>query len=344
MENNQKKNSGLIVLVILLILCVIGLAGYVIYSNLLKTKDKKIDNNLSTYTKNSIVKKSEIPSNLSDYSMLYWNYNEIYNYYFKMNENDKRINIDTSFKDVKVDSNKLYWNIDGNWVSDKNIVDDVKYFNMSINPLNSEYFIVVTEANKIYYITFEDVCFYCDGENLKELSYEMYSKFKYNEISFQGVISKVSEKIFTECEGWKEYYFEIEGNIYVLNRDNKLTKLDEFMKDVTITRLNNTCSPAYGLPLTIEQDGTINGIVDEKNDKINVKHYILLVKNENDYYHIVVDKDDNLYIVNKDQKNQSVYDKVTNFTYEKDEYGNEKLIIDTENSKSIIKEIKQSSN
>ena len=42
--------------------------------------------------------------------------------------------------------------------------------------------------------------------------------------------------------------------------------------------------------------------------------------------------DDNLYIIDKDSKNQSVFDKVINFSYKKDEYGNEKLDIDLENN------------
>ena len=48
MEENKKKNSGLIVLVILLILCVIGLAGYIVYDKVFE--NTKVINNTTTTT------------------------------------------------------------------------------------------------------------------------------------------------------------------------------------------------------------------------------------------------------------------------------------------------------
>lgn len=348
----KKDVKGVIWLIVILIVIILGMIGYIIYDKVFLNDNPQNNNTTSTTTKpkENVPGTVDIVDDLSEYSLLYWNYEEIYNYYFKMNDNETKINIDKYFKDVKVDNKKLYWNIDNQWISDKNIVDNVMYFNMAIGPLGDEYFIVVTETSKIYFITFENICFYCeeDGETTSYISLtnELYSNFKYNEIIANGKIDKVSAKAFTECEGWNEYYFEIDNTIYVLNRtDYKLEKLDSFMpkryKD-SITDLHNTCNPGYRFPLNIELDGTIKGIVDSNNDLIKVKHYVSLVKDENDYYDIIVDKEDNLYIVDETSKTQSVSDKVKSFKYTKDEFGNEKLDIDLENNSNIIKEIKRS--
>lgn len=344
-ENNNSKRLNWIIITITVL--VLGIVGYIVYDNFLKV-DKTVPNynNSTTTTTTSTTPASStrdknLPSDLSDYNLLVWNYEEIYNYYFKMNDDDQKINLDSSFKDVKIENNKLYWNIDNKWVNDKNIVDDIKYFYMNISPLNSEYFIVVTETNKIYYITFEDVCFYCEeADTYVSLTSELYNKFKYNEINVSGKINKISAKLFAECEAWNNYYFDIENKIFVLNGlELKLEDLNSFMAQNTITSLDNTCSANYILPLTIELDGTIKGIIDENNNLIEVKYYILLEKAENDYYDIIIDKNNNLYIIDRESNQQKIYDKVLNFKYNKDDYGNEKLNIDLEKNKNITKEI-----
>ena len=349
----KKNNKGLIWLIIILIILVLGLVGYIVYDKGFindKLQNENITTSTTTTSKETLTETIDIVDNLTEYYLLYWNYEEIYDYYFKMSDNESKINIDSQFKDVKIDNKKLYWNIDKQWINDNNIVDNVIYFNMAIGPLGEEYFMVVTDTNKIYLITFENVCFYCedDGENTDytSLTTELYNKFKYKEIKANGNIDKVSAKVFTECEGWNEYYFEINNSIYVLNRtDYKLEKLDSFMPKRyknSITDLHNTCDAGYKSPLTIELDGTMKGIVDNNNNLIKVKHYVSLVKNENDFYDIIVDKNDNLYIIDEDLKTQSVSDKVKNFKYSKDEYGNERLNIDLEKNNSIIKEVKRS--
>lgn len=342
MEEN-KKSKEIVWIITAITVLILGIVGYIVYDNFLKV-DKTVpnyeNNSTSTTTTELSTKNKNLPNDLSDYGLLVWNYEDIYNYYFKMNDNEQKINIDSSFKDVKIENNKLYWNIDNKWINDKNIVDDIKYFNMNISPLNSEYFIVATETNKIYYITFEDVCFYCEeDDNYATLTSDLYNKFKYNEITAHGEINKVSSKNFTECEGWKEYYFEIDNKIYVLNHDYKLEELNSFMGERTITDLYNTCSTGYEEPLNIKQAGTIKGIVDENNNLIVVKYYILLEKTENDYYDVIIDKNNNLYIIDRESKQQQIYDKVLNFKYDKDDYGNEKLNIDLEKNKNITKEI-----
>lgn len=348
-EMKEKKNiKGIIWLIVILIILMLGITGFIIYDKFFVESKNKYENNNSTATdteKVDLTGKFNIPKNLSDYSLLYWNYDEIYNYYFKMNATDTKINIDTLFKDVKIDNNKLYWNIDNQWISDKKITDDIIYFNMNISPLNSEYFIAVTSTNKIYYITFEEVCFYCKDEgdtstNYKTLTTVLYDKFKYNEIVADGKISKVSAKVFKECEVWNEYYFEINNKVYVLNTsDYKMENLNTFMKNRTITELGVTCSAGYEMPLIIEKDATIKGMIDENNNLIKVKHYILLEKEEDDFYDIVIDNNDYLYIIDRESKYQKISDRVLNFKYEKDDYGNEKLEIDLDKNNNITKEI-----
>ena len=345
----EKKNiRGIIWLIVILIFLMLGLTGFIIYDKFFVESKNKYENNNSTTTdteKVDLTGKFNIPKNLSDYSLLYWNYDEIYNYYFKMNITDTKINIDKLFKDVKIDNNKLYWNIDNQWISDKKITDDIIYFNMNISPLNSEYFITVTSTNKIYYITFEEVCFYCKDEgdtstNYKTLTALLYDKFKYNEIVVDGKVSKVSSKVFKECETWNEYYFEINNKVYVLNTsDYKMENLNTFMENRTITELGVTCSAGYEMPLIIEKDATIKGMIDENSNLIKVKHYILLEKEEDDFYDIVIDNDDYLYIIDRESKYQKISDRVLNFKYEKDDYGNEKLEIDLDKNNNITKEI-----
>ena len=358
----EENNKGLIWLIVILIVLVFVLVGFIIYdkvvlddknsvnenpvTNEINDSNQNIDNNATNENTINKQDKLSLPSDLSDYSLLYWNYEEIYNYYFKMNKKDSKINIDSSFKDVKIENNKLYWNIDKQWVSDKIIDDDIKYFNMSISPLSDEYFIVVTETNKIYYITFDGVCFYCtdDDENnyYISLTKELYDKFKYNEIVVNEKINKISSKVFTECEGWEDFYFEINNKILVLNKfDLKLEDLNSFLSDRTITDLANTCSVGYELPLIIEHDGTIKGIYDKNNELIRVKHYVSLEKGEKDYYDIVIDKNNYLYIIDKNSQYQEVLGIVVNFKYEKDDFGNEKLEIDLKNNQNIYKETKR---
>lgn len=344
MEEN-KKSKKIVCTITAITVLILGIVGYIVYDKVFVNNKNQQEKN-GTTTTTTVPKNENLPDDLSEYNLLLWNYEEIYSYYFKMNDDEQKINIDSSFKDVKIENKKLYWNIDNQWVNDKNIVDNVIYFNMAIGPLGDEYFIVTTDTNKIYLITFENICFYCEDDtetNYKSLTTELYKEFKYNEIAANGDINKVSAKVFSECEGWNEYYFEIDNNIYVLNRfDYKLEKLDSFMPKrykESITDLYNTCSPEDKSPLVIEFDGTIEGIVDKNNDLIKVKYYIFLVKNEEEYYNLVVDKDDNLYIIDEDLKIQSIYDKVNSFKYTNDAYGNEKLDIDLKDNKNITKEI-----
>lgn len=122
-------------IIIILALLVLGLTGFIIYDKVFTANGNNKENISSGSTTKANNYENEenikitgdfnIPNDLSDYSLLYWNYEELYNYYFKMNNSDKKININAKFKDVKIDNNKLHWNIDNKWTIDKTITDDV---------------------------------------------------------------------------------------------------------------------------------------------------------------------------------------------------------------------------
>lgn len=137
----------------------------------------------------------------------------------------------------------------------------------------------------------------------------------------------------------KKYYFEINNKIYVLNTPNyNLIELNKFMENsnlTSITGLKNNCSDGSENPLTIEKDSIIKSIVDENNNPIYVKYYVILTKNNDLSYNIVVDKNNYLYIIDKQKKYQQISDKVLEFKYEKDNYGNENLYIELYKNNNI---------
>lgn len=291
-QKNDKK--GLIVLVIILSACVIALGGFIIF-------DKVLHKNPSTSVpedKNKLkVVESTLPQKLNN-GFTYWNYQEMYDYYFTMNGDNNAINGIEYYDFVKIENNKLMWKINNAWVTDATITDDIKYFDIKINDLTGDKFILVLTANnELYKVVLgksEQASDYLD-----KLSSENYKEFNYQQIKFEKTIDKIQEKSVCECDCWSNYYIESNGKIYVLDTSETIKPIEEsnIFKESNILYLNSKCvTPA----VKVERNSTITNVLDADGNKLKMKEYIAIdtgeeYENNPLIYNLIIDNNNKLY-------------------------------------------------
>lgn len=333
----QKKSvKGLIVLVIILIVLILGLGGYIVYDKILNNKI-----NINDIKENKIIG-NILPSNINDYNAIYWDYQKIYDYYFTMEDKEnltcrdnpeecnlyskysnKNYNIGSSYSFVKIENNKLYWNFDNNWIQDENIKEDITYFFIEFMEGDIAYFTIGTN-NKLYVIKpKENIYMNTDNNDAKFIvTKNIYDSFKYNIVNIEGNISNIVAKSYPEdCEGYTVLYIEIDDKIFVLDHDNELLELNYFInKYKSISRLDNTCSPQYGNIIDINFDGSLNNVYDNNGKTIIVKYYIQTYMSDQDnknnigLYDLIIDNDNNLYIINRNKEDITKINKLSSKT------------------------------
>ena len=106
----KKVDKKLIIILIILIVLLLGILGYFIYNKLSKdvTSEESsliIDNNIeNNLNKNE---ESELRKNMFGYyELLYWNYEDIYNYYYTMEASDKEFDFGNNEDFVRINGNK----------------------------------------------------------------------------------------------------------------------------------------------------------------------------------------------------------------------------------------------
>ena len=116
MEQNINKNKGLIVLVILLILCVLGLCGYIVYDKLLQKNDM-IEKNTTTQTidnsNNYLLSLNNYPKENDDNVVLYSDLLDL----LKQNLKDddlKKINSGENFDNINFVINNITFTLSCN--------------------------------------------------------------------------------------------------------------------------------------------------------------------------------------------------------------------------------------
>lgn len=180
MEVNQKKNSGLIVLFILLILCVIGLAGYIVYD-----KSSIGSGNIeskSTTTTTTIVKGNEI----SEVSV-----EQRYANYLENLKNELQKEFTDKDSEISLSSDSMYIDNGYNFIINKNLnlymsISDSKYKdkynNYKIDSNVLSMFVIYTGNGgfkTLYYITSEgkvkSMCIDCIQSGEPQVKEEKYN-------------------------------------------------------------------------------------------------------------------------------------------------------------------------
>lgn len=249
-----------------------------------------------------------------------WDYDTIYDKYFKMNEKGFE---GEEIPFIKLQNKKIYWNIDNKWVKDKYIDENIKYFSSYADCYSGGYIFAVTESNKIYYSYFADIIDSAndsecrlDDDDFNDGAKLLYNNYKYYETSAKGKINNISRKAFIfECEVLVNlFYFNIDGEILVLSIDDNasLLPINTYMKEhkISITTFGGySCAGDSEEPsFSVNIDGTIDNVKDENGNLIKVKYYIYLTNNN-----LVIDKNNNLYFIDLNAKTQKSISKVTNF-------------------------------
>ena len=333
MEENKKNNKRLYVIITILVILLISLIGYIGYIKFFNsnTINDNTNNSDNIQKSNYDIKETKRIFDFIDNNMhmVYYDYEKIYNYYFTLPKREKDIFIYDDFDYVKVDNKTLYWKVDDKWIQDSKITEKIKYFDMHISALDSETkFVIVTEKSELYVIDAENACLYCtaydEDNNYVQLTQELYNKFKYKKIDTNGEITNLNSISYCECSCWPSFYLEMNDEIYQINHDytnDKYILEKGFYKASSINSYANRCESYIENALTINLDGTINNFKDKK-----VK-YLLYAYKDDDYYNLVIDDNNNLYLVNKEKDDFKLLDKLTSID----------IIDDIENSYYTIK-------
>ena len=345
--NPKKSNKGLIVLLILLI--ILGIGGYIYYGKYYKNKSVTKENNPQKEEKElkkySLEKLKTIDVNQA---ISYFNYDAMHKDYLEMDESNNladKISVDSELKTVlKVDKNKLYWFKDGKWVKDETITGDIDYFISDFNIENGYKGLIAISGNKLYQFDNPDVLFdgFATEEETNEWAKKWSSNIVYKELELPGAIQNIQITYGYACEGWREYKLLIDNELYYLSTTNEgdltLVKASEYVK--LFTNLVSGCGFA---PKGLRADGTINNLVNDSNDKIIVKHYIIL---ENVI--ILIDKDNYLYMTNENviasikETILTEEDKVKDVSFKEDQSGKGNSVLEitlSDDSKLVFDEI-----
>ena len=360
MEENKKRNKGLIITLIILVLLLLGVIIYVLTNkNIMKDNE---NNNTTKSIKNTYanILFKDINEDFSNYKSIYWDYDKLYNNYFTFDENsipkcsevnqcmpyyiEYGNNFESKFYSfVKIQNNKLYWLIDNKWTIDSVIADNIDFFNINEEEGSILSFEVLTSSKEFYEVAVNDndvLDLIPDGNILKyNLSSKIYNGFEYNKIEINGEVSAIAKRFFpADCDAMSAIIAKIDNKLYILN-DNKFDELTSFLKDYTwlkyINNLDNTCIPPFGNIININIDGTLENIVDENNKSIHVKYYLQIYKGdyyssdnntEKKLYDFIIDKDNYSYIIDRnkiDLSNVKVLkrdEKINNISTNENEY------------------------
>jgi len=339
MEEN-KNNKSLIVLIVILLICVLGLGAFIVYDKILNNNnniDNKDDKPPVQYSNPSVddtkppvqhivtkIIESELPNNYLE-NIFYWNYQENYDYFFNFDLNSKQINDITAFPFIKIENNKLMWNINNKWNEDNIIKNDIKYINYIYDPHRSgeTYFFLLTSKSELYTIDFsklmqENVIFLSKTTTLTD---EQYAHCIYDYFDTKINIDKIQLKSHrNNCDGVDMFHLKSDNKIYVKVRGiNRVIELHDYIGN---SLLGESIGCTIAKKLKIDVYGKTVNVFDDKGNKINVKHYIAF-ENNKDYnnHNIIIDNNNKLYAFHDNNIKENVgfkaLDTVVDFKYNK---------------------------
>ncbi len=293
-EKTNENNKTIILVIILIIILVIGaffLGMYVVKNN------DKGNSEVNNEVNESDIIESIMPTDKDFILQYYWSFEDLYNYYIEPKDNNEPIVINENFGFVKVENNKLMWNVNNNWVNDSLVTEDIKSaaFDYKDNTFDDGlYGVIVTNNNEVYTITTNESSL--DRSYLSTITSDIYNDIIYSEYDSNINIDYILPRLFSECEIWTNYYFMSDNKIYRLNNSDDKTLIEYDPKTSNnILSFTDTCGNIL-FDFTWDFDGYLNDIEDVNDKKINATHIISLKSNNIDYI-FIVDIDNNLYSI-----------------------------------------------
>ena len=336
-EKIHNKNKFIITLIcmILIILLVIGslfLGKYISY------EENKDNNEVNNQGESSEVVESVMPTDKEFILQYYWSFEDLYNYYVNPKDNGKSIVINENFGFVKIENNKLMWNVNNAWVNDSLISEDIKAAVFDYKDTNfdkSLFGVIVTNNNLVYTITIDESLL---KENyISTITDDIYNNIKYSEFEnkMNIDIDYMLPRLFSECEIWTNYYFISDNRIYILNySENTLIEYDPKNSNNILT-FADTCGNII-FDFTWDLDSYLEEIKDYSDNLIKATH-IMSVKNDNIDYIFIIDDNKNLYSIKlEDLVNCSKlkpYKKIEKMSYS---YDNNSLEIEFVGEESLV--------
>lgn len=233
MENN-KNSKGLIVLVIILIICILGLGGYIVYDKILNKPTPTTDNTKSSTTK-PINNESEYDKITSYDITLNSNNHKIYYKYKIVAGNDNYEDIELAKENGEYIYNELHTEI---YLDNNKINDTIIYYDNENNIINakdkkenldlSNTKIIKGLDNKDYLvIMLEEPHQFLDGRKVFFISNDEGKLIYKYEPAFNSSVY-VTDPTSRFCNSNERYIIE-ENKIYIIDyaEENETTKVKE---------------------------------------------------------------------------------------------------------------------
>lgn len=233
MENN-KNSKGLIVLVIILIICILGLGGYIVYDKILNKPTPTTDNTKSSTTK-PINNESEYDKITSYDITLNSNNHKIYYKYKIVAGNDNYEDIELAKENGEYIYNELHTEI---YLDNNKINDTIIYYDNENNIINakdkkenldlSNTKIIKGLDNKDYLvIMLEEPHQFLDGRKVFFISNDEGKLIYKYEPAFNSSVY-VTDPTSRFCNSNERYIIE-ENKIYIIDyaEENETTKVQE---------------------------------------------------------------------------------------------------------------------
>lgn len=235
---------------------------------------------------------------------------------------------------LKISNQKLFWNVNNDWVEDKVISEEIIYANYFSTDVTVYKFLIITK-NNIYIIEIPDGIDTI-SEILKDQAMadfiSKYNNLKY--VTINKVVSNVVEKYKPEgCNLYKEIYLLIDNNVYFVNLEsNDVMSIDTKENNFSnmLVEYLDRCETNEAT-ISIDKDGKVHNSNIDHSKINNIKYYL-----KNNKFEMIIDLNNNYYLKLYDN---NYYGKIDDLNFNKLD---KSLILASNNSKIFLKEVSNS--
>ncbi len=331
-EMNRKNKTVFIVIIIIIVILLCVGAFFLGRWITNKEDNKETNNETNNPIEVSDAIDSVMPQDEDSEMLFYWTFEDIHDYYVNPSDNAEPIKINENFGFVKIENNKLMWNIDNTWVNDSFITEDIKLalidYDLYLDYHLAEYYdligLIVTTDNLVYKITIDNIEPIYENDYISTITSDTYSsivysgEFKHN-INIDNIISRTFPN---ECSVETIYYL-MSGNVIYLLNDEDRTLIKYNPEDSTNNNLldyTNTCLQ-LDYDLTWNFDGYLEEIKDNYDNKIKATH-IINIANNNENFIFIVDENNYLYSIKEQDLENGIhlrpYKEIEEISYNED--------------------------